>query len=133
VREDPDNVVVLLVELADAAPDDGALAYLGAGAVEDLLRDCESDVVFDRVEGWARGNENFRTALRCAWCDNHVPADVAKRLRSLGPALLARNCRSARDMTLGIGHDALMLRARNCGKRDGVQHHVPRQPSRSLR
>ncbi len=40
VREalgDPVKAVGLLVRLADAAPDEQALAYLGAGAVEDLL------------------------------------------------------------------------------------------------
>ena len=81
VREDPDNVVVLLVELADAAPDDG-LAYLGAGPVENLLRYSDSKVMFDRVEGWARRNDNFRKALGCAWFDDHVPVDVARRLRA---------------------------------------------------
>ena len=86
VQEDPDNVVVLLVELADAAPDNDALAYLGAGPVENLLRDGDSQVMYDRVEGWARRNENFRKALGCAWFDDHVPAAVARRLRAVTSA-----------------------------------------------
>ena len=84
VCREPENAIAALTVLADAAPDDAALAYLGAGPVENLLRDCSSAVVIDRVEGAAARNANFRKALRCAWFDDHVSPAVAKRLRSFG-------------------------------------------------
>ena len=85
MRREPTEVVTLLVAIADGAPDDAALAYLGAGPIENLLRYCGSDIVFDRVEGWALRSETFRKALRCAWFDNDVPKPVAARLRAFGP------------------------------------------------
>jgi hypothetical protein len=84
VRREPTEAFALLVALDDGAPDDAALAYLGAGPVEDLLRYCGSVVVFDRVAGWARRTENFRKALRCAWFEDDVPKSVAARLRAFG-------------------------------------------------
>lgn len=84
VQDDPSEVFDLLIALADAAPDDAALAYLGAGPIEDLLVHHGSDVVFDRVEGWARCNEHFRKALRCAWFDADLPQPVVARLRRFG-------------------------------------------------
>ena len=83
VRSHPEAVVEVLVTLADTAPDDEALAYLGAGPVEDLIRNA-SDVVVDRIEGAACRNENFRTAVRCAWFDHAVSETVAARLRAFG-------------------------------------------------
>lgn len=84
VSVNPTEVTDLLVALADEAPDDAALAYLGAGPVEDLLVYHGSDFVFDAVEGAARRNERFCKALRCAWYDDCVPAAVATRLRAFG-------------------------------------------------
>jgi lipid II:glycine glycyltransferase (peptidoglycan interpeptide bridge formation enzyme) len=86
VHDEPDEVVALLVELANAAPDDVSLAYLGAGPIENLLCSRGSAVVFDEVERWARRDENFRKALRCAWFDQTVPPDVSSRLRAFGPS-----------------------------------------------
>jgi hypothetical protein len=82
----PAEAVGLLVALADAAPDDPALAYLGAGPVEDLLCGRAVEAV-DDVDNAARTNEAFRTALRCAWHDEHVPAEIAERLRRFGEPL----------------------------------------------
>lgn len=84
VRTEPETALEVLTFLADAAPDDAALAYLGAGPVEDLLCCGGSDVVIDRVEGAAVRNGNFRKALRCAWFDEHVEPAVAERLRRFG-------------------------------------------------
>ncbi len=74
----------LLVDLADAAPDDGALAYLGAGPIEDLLVDPAPTVV-DHIEQAARRHPRFRYALRCAWFDEHVQPSARDRLRAFGP------------------------------------------------
>ena len=86
VREalgEPLKAVGLLVRLADAAPDEQALAYLGAGPIEDLLVDPSSALV-DEVDQAARKNQNFRYALRCAWFDDHVSPAVRTRLRRFG-------------------------------------------------
>jgi len=83
--ETDDNEAVPLFEaLSDAAPDEHALAYLGAGPVENAVIS-GSSVLIDRIEGAAERNERFRLALRCAWFDDQVPPDVQKRLRRFGP------------------------------------------------
>ncbi len=84
IRLQPEYAIEVLTYLADAAPDDGALAYLGAGPIEDLVCYCGSDAVIDRVEGAAARNGNFRKALRCAWFDDHVAPSVGERLRRFG-------------------------------------------------
>ncbi len=81
---EPQTAVDLLVRLAEAAPDDAALAYLGAGPVEELLSTLAAAVV-DSVEQAARQSVPFRYALRCAWFDSAVPLAVRDRLRKFGP------------------------------------------------
>jgi hypothetical protein len=49
-----------------------------------LIRFHGSSVVIDRIEGAAARNANFRRALRCAWFDDDVSPDIAKRLRRFG-------------------------------------------------
>jgi len=76
----------LIVRLADRAPDDvKALAYLGAGPVEDYLRYGDPDI--RRVERAAETNPRFCVALRCAWFDDDLPNEDAARLRRFGPPL----------------------------------------------
>jgi hypothetical protein len=85
--DDPDDdVMALLSALADAAPDVDALAYLGAGPIENLLYR-HAARFGDEVEAAARRDEKFRTALRCAWFDNRVDPQLAARLRRFGPPL----------------------------------------------
>ena len=84
VRSKPEEAIEMLTVVADAAPDDAALAYLGAGPVENLLCYYQSPVVIDRVDEAARRNVNFRKALRCAWFDDHVAPAVVERLRRFG-------------------------------------------------
>lgn len=79
------EAVELLVLLAEAAPSESALGYLGAGPVEDLLVSRAVDVV-DEVDAAARRNEKFRGALTAAWYDEHVPTEIATRLRRFGEA-----------------------------------------------
>lgn len=83
--ENAPGVVPLLLTLAEAAPDDAALAYLGAGPIEDLLAHHALDVV-DEIDEQAQRHEKFRYALRCAWFDDKLPEQAAKRLRRFGPA-----------------------------------------------
>jgi hypothetical protein len=85
VAEDAD-VLGLLVELADAAPDDSALAYLGAGPIEDFLVRHGASAT-DAVEAAAGRHPRFQTAVRCAWFYDKVPEEVVSRLRRFGPPL----------------------------------------------
>jgi len=77
--------VELLVALAERAPDLGALAFLGAGPIEDLPRGGAVDI--DDIETAATGSEAFRTALRCAWFDSFLPTADTARLRRFGEPL----------------------------------------------
>lgn len=77
--------VALLVALADGAPDLAALAFLGAGPIEDLLRAGTADI--ELVDAAARKNENFRCALRCAWFDDDLAPTESTQLRRFGPPL----------------------------------------------
>jgi hypothetical protein len=72
----------LIELLAERAPDaDGALAYLGAGPVENYL---ENDPDIARVDEAARRSERFRIALTMAWFDRKLPPQDVARLRRFG-------------------------------------------------
>ena len=87
VEEGQSDIVELLVVLAEAVPDDvGALAFLGAGPIEDLLLG-RADEFIDQIELAAEEVPSFRTALRCAWFDDHVSSEHAARLRKFGQPL----------------------------------------------
>jgi len=77
--------IQMLIALADRAPGEKALAYLGAGPIENLLVYHEPNI--DLIDEAARQHQSFRTALRCAWFDARIPADDAQRLRRFGPPL----------------------------------------------
>lgn len=79
----PADAIALLILLADAAPSDPALVYLGAGPIEDLLVTRAAEVV-DAIDDAARANAKFRDALTAAWYDEHVPPEIAHRLRRFG-------------------------------------------------
>jgi hypothetical protein len=71
----------LLELLAERAPDDDAVGYLGADALELYL---ESNPDVTRVEQAAQRSERFRVALACAWYDSNLPPDDVARLRRFG-------------------------------------------------
>lgn len=77
------DVVAMLVLLAERAPDDLARAFLGAGPVEELLG--RADPPVDEVESAARRSAEFRFSLRCAWFEERLSATDAARLRAFGP------------------------------------------------
>ena len=77
--------VELMLKLAAHAPDEKALAYLGAGPVERYLSCGSPDL--DAVDAAAIQSERFRLALRCAWFDDRLPARDSQRLRRFGPPL----------------------------------------------
>jgi hypothetical protein len=80
------EVVDLLVALADAAPNDLALATLGAGPVEDLITSHGEEFV-ETIDEAARRSESFRKALRCVWYQSSVDESVRVRLQRFGPPL----------------------------------------------
>jgi len=88
-REPSPQTFDLLLALANAAPDDKALAYLGAGALEDLINWHGIEFV-DQIEQCARRDRAFREALANVRLSNNIPAIVRDRLaifiRSAGEA-----------------------------------------------
>ena len=83
------GVVSLLVALADAAAgNESALAYLGAGPVEDLLRQRnQASSLLDELDDAARANDNVRTAVRCVWWSDDDDPSVVARFTRFGPQL----------------------------------------------
>jgi hypothetical protein len=77
--------IELMLKLARRAPDDKALAYLGAGPIENYLGRPDADI--DAIDRAARRDARFRTALRCAWFDDSLSRSDAERLRRFGPPL----------------------------------------------
>jgi hypothetical protein len=80
------GIVALLVALAKAAPNDQALAYLGAGPLEDLIRRHGAEFV-DAIDLAAQTSESFRVALRCVWYGADTNEAMVPRLRRFGPPL----------------------------------------------
>ena len=78
------RTVSLIVALANAAPNDLALAYLGAGPLESLLNEHAAKFA-DEIDEAARTHEGFCKALRCAWYDNHIDPELVARFRRFGP------------------------------------------------
>jgi hypothetical protein len=84
-----DGVVSLLIALADAvAGNELALAYLGAGPIEDFLRgEDPASPLLDELDAAARTNENVRTAVRCVWWSGDDHPSVVARFTRFGPPL----------------------------------------------
>lgn len=79
--------VGLLVALAEAAPSDEALGYLGAGPFEEFLGWCADDRLAAMVETVVRRSPQLRQALRSVYLDDEVDEEFAARLRRFrGPA-----------------------------------------------
>jgi hypothetical protein len=74
----------ILLALVGTAPNDDALAAIGAGPLEDLLSWHAANFV-DRVEESARRDPAFRKALASVWLSEAVPPDVRQRLTRLMP------------------------------------------------
>src|SRR5207302_8989568 len=73
----------LIVQLAKRAPDELALAYLGAGPLENYLARPGADM--NAIDRAARRDGRFRVALRCAWFEHSSSSGDAERLRRFGP------------------------------------------------
>lgn len=73
-----------LVDLADSAPDDDDLAYLGAGPVEDLVR-VFGEVLIDDIEEAASRSPSFLRALQGMYSEL-IPESIRVRMLPLVPA-----------------------------------------------
>jgi hypothetical protein len=72
--------VALLVALVERAPDDDALASLGAGPLEDLISHYRHGPRWlDAVEAAARRDPRFATAVRGMWLGADVSIEVRRR------------------------------------------------------
>lgn len=83
------DAVALLVALADAvAEDEPALAYLGAGPVETLLRSgpLDGDVIA-ALDTAATESSSLQIALRCVWWSDDDDPELRQRLSRFGPSL----------------------------------------------
>lgn len=69
----PERAWPIVLQLVARAPDDEALAFVGSGAVEDLVN--EQGVQFaDRIVEQATRDPRFRRALRHVWPRDDVPS-----------------------------------------------------------
>jgi hypothetical protein len=74
------DAMALLVALADAAPNDYEMGYLGAGPIEDLLHEHRSTDV-DLLDELARRDGRIRRALRSAILPDTLSPEEKARLR----------------------------------------------------
>ncbi|MGZ3426238.1 MAG: DUF6869 domain-containing protein [Polyangia bacterium] len=95
VHDDPEAALWLTVELAEYCVSAQALAYLGAGPVEDLVKTAD-DALFARILKAARKRPRFRRALATIWIHDET------RIRAL--KLLFRECPP--ELPAGVLEDA---------------------------
>lgn len=69
-QSDPEECLAVICDLAEAASSDQALAYLGAGPLENLLH--QHPDYAEAVSDVARRAPSFRAALRCV-ADSALP------------------------------------------------------------
>jgi hypothetical protein len=69
-------VIVAAIEMTD---DEGTLAGLGAGDLENIIRNHGPEFI-DRIEQLARTSWRFRRALRAVWADTPVRARIDQAL-----------------------------------------------------
>jgi hypothetical protein len=69
----------LVVALIDAAPGEDVIAYVGAGPLEDLLRD-HADALIDQVDDLARRSPTFARALSAVYPSDAWDSSTQQRL-----------------------------------------------------
>jgi len=72
----------ILLVLIDRAPDAGALGFVSAGPLEDIVRS-HNDVLGDRILDEARRSPQLRQALTGIWGWASLPEPFGSRLKSL--------------------------------------------------
>jgi hypothetical protein len=80
------DAIRLIVALIETAPDDAAIAYVGARPLEDLVHE-HGDGVIDDLDRFARQSPLFGEAMASVWLAADVldPA-VERRLRTWIPS-----------------------------------------------
>jgi hypothetical protein len=68
----PERAWPIIVKLVARAPDDPALTFIGAGAIEDLVNNA-GGAFADRIVGQAASDFRFRTALQHVWYQSDAP------------------------------------------------------------
>lgn len=84
VMEPSANTLEMLMALAQTAADEEALAYLGAGPLEDLINSHGVQFV-QQIEESARRDPMFRKAVAHVQLSSNVPASVRQRLARFMP------------------------------------------------
>jgi hypothetical protein len=80
VDQHPDRAWNFIVTLVESAPEEGALGWVAAGSLEDLL--CEHGPAFiDRIEALAGTNARFKSCLRNVWGKTHMDRSTYQRLQ----------------------------------------------------
>lgn len=78
----PEEAWPVILQLISRAPDEQALAFVGSGALEDLVR--KSSVAFhDRLFEVARTSPRFRRALSHVWPTETVSPDLRELIASV--------------------------------------------------
>lgn len=94
---DESRARTLLDLLVDRAPDNDVLEQVGAGPLEDFVKDCDADRLV-WIEDRAASSARFRQALACVWIWNLEPEVFARVERAAGVPLAT----PAEDVTVEI-------------------------------
>jgi hypothetical protein len=82
IERKPEVAWDLVLTLVHTAPDDNALACVGAGPLEDLL--CQHGAtLIERVEAVARNDAHFVRCLAQVWGENRMDSNVHKRMHRI--------------------------------------------------
>ena len=82
ITHKPEAAWDLVLSLVHSAPDDNALACVGAGPLEDLL--CHHGATFiERVETTARNDAHFVRCLAHVWGETRMDPDVHVRVHRI--------------------------------------------------
>ena len=92
-RESPDEALDVIINLARSADDDELVEAVGAGPLEDLIREHGASMI-DAIETSAKSDLRFRQALSHVWiAKEDATSFVGQRYIALGCTLVgAKHC-----------------------------------------
>lgn len=79
IQRDPSEALEIVVALVETASNEADLDYVGAGPLEDLVRE-RGEVLIDQLDMLARRDPRFRRAVNAMWLSEEVPISVRQRL-----------------------------------------------------
>jgi hypothetical protein len=79
VHSDPSKALEIVAALVETAPGEADVDYIGAGPLEDLVRE-HGPMLIDQIDMLARRAPRFRRAVNAMWLSEDVPAPVRQRL-----------------------------------------------------